>query len=174
MSKLNADQLLSKLLDNQRKNIDPNNLLEYKDLKRLTKYIDTSFFTIKCCIWDKIKNKNTKDKRANYITFYFRKKKVSLYRILYYNFVDDIGNNEFIRCMCKNRNYCCNVNHLAKFKYSKERYDIDKSENIEDSDKSESIEDPDKSESIEDPDKSESIEDSDKSESIEDPDDIEI
>lgn len=106
--------ILADLLTYQRKNLKLSSKLDYNDLKRLTKYIDKNFFTSECCIWAGKQNK----KKSNYITFYYRKKKVSLYRILYYNFVGNLTKTEFIRCSCDNKGSCCNVNHLKKYRYT--------------------------------------------------------
>lgn len=107
--------LLGKLMDCQRKELVSTNRLDYNDLKRLTKYVNDKFFTDECCIW--AGSTSSKKVSSRYITFYFKKKKVSLYRILYYNFEGDISDDEYIRSMCPNKGICCNVKHLQKFKY---------------------------------------------------------
>jgi hypothetical protein len=105
------DDILSQLLEYQRKDLRANFRLDYGDLKRLSRYIDTNFFTDQCCYWKGFK---TSKNESNYITFYYKKKKVSLYRILYYNFVDELEKSEYIRCSCPNKGLCCNVQHLTK------------------------------------------------------------
>lgn len=102
------DDILTKLMQKQRKNINNNLRLSYPDLKRISKYVDDNFFTDKCCIW------NTKATQTDYITFYYKKKKVSLCRILYYNFVDDLEKTDYLKYICDNKGKCCNVSHLIK------------------------------------------------------------
>jgi hypothetical protein len=115
---LGANNILDKLMDLQRSKLDPTLRLEFKDMKRMTKYIDNNFFNEnECCIWQYVNKKNNK----NYITFYFKEKKVSLYRLLYYNFIDDINSNEYIKLKCNNIGKCCNIYHLNKYKYNDQK-----------------------------------------------------
>lgn len=107
------DDIFETLLNKQKTNLDPKRRLEFKDIKRLTKYIDFNFFSPdECCHW-RLTPKATKPKK--YITFYFNGKKVSLYRLLYYNFVGDINDNEYIRLSCGYKGSCVNYNHFNKF-----------------------------------------------------------
>ena len=107
--------ILGKLMNDQRDNIQIEYRMLYNDLKRLSQYIDDDFFTDMCCIWKrKIDYHNKK-----YITFYFNKKKISLYRLLYINFENSLGQDEYIRTLCPNKGLCCNVRHFQKFKYHK-------------------------------------------------------
>jgi hypothetical protein len=111
---MNNDNILLELINNQRKNISNEKKLLFNDLKRLSKYLNKSIFTNNnllnendCSLWDG----NTTN---NYINFYLNKKKKSLHRILYYNYINDISDSEYIKFYCTNKNNCCNINHFYK------------------------------------------------------------
>ncbi len=98
------------LLSNQRK-INSIKKLKITDIKRLSFYLEKSIFTDECSIWKGyiIENKNNE-----YINFFFNKKKVSLQRLLYINFVDDLSDNEYLQYTCENRGKCCSIKHFTK------------------------------------------------------------
>ena len=87
----------------QRKDI-PNKLkLKYDDIIRIIKHTNNSIFTNECSLWD-----------SDCTYFYFNKKKHSLQRLLYINFIDDLHDNEYIKFNCPNKNICCCINHIYK------------------------------------------------------------
>ena len=123
---MNNDNILSELINNQRKNISKDKKLLFNDIKRLSKYFNRSIFinsnilsldetnelnTIinnDCVLWlGNISNNN-------YINFYLNKKKNSLHRILYYNYINDIDDSEYIKFNCPNKGKCCNIYHFYK------------------------------------------------------------
>lgn len=111
------ENLLDILIDNQLDNIPKSHLLSVQDMKRILKYIDTPIFGDDCCIWTGyVTNKNKKNK-SPYINFYYNKKKVALHRLLFINYISDLGENEYIKCTCGNRGVCCNVDHYEKHAY---------------------------------------------------------
>lgn len=116
------NKMFKELIQKQRKNIPNDKKLQLNDLKRICKYIDTSIFNkTMCCVWSGyITNKNNATK-GTYINFYFRKKKVALHRLLYYNFIDDLNTDEYLKFNCDNKGMCCNIYHLKKFKYQKKK-----------------------------------------------------
>ena len=88
--------------------------LSYNDLKRISKYLITSIFNnSECCIWNGYLS-TIKNNKHNYINFFFNKKKYSLQRLLYINYIDDLNNNEYIKYNCDNKGSCCNINHIYK------------------------------------------------------------
>lgn len=102
--------------------------LTINDIKRLSRYINTSIFDkSKCCIWNGYITNVNNSSKGTYVNFYFKNKKVALHRLLYSNFVEPLNTCEYIKFSCKNRGICCNVNHYEKYKYSK----ISKKKNIE-------------------------------------------
>ena len=108
------NNILNELIQNQRKDIKNNLKLSYNDLKRINKYLIKSIFNDdECNIWNGyisvIKNSQNK-----YINFFFNKKKYSLQRLLYINYIDNLENNEYIKYKCKNKGNCCNINHIYK------------------------------------------------------------
>lgn len=130
---MNKNDILEELILKQRKNIPSDVKFTYSDLKRISKYIDSSIFDEnECCIWGGyVTNNNTN--KGKYINFYFKKRKIALHRLLYYNFVDDISSTEYIRFNCENRGKCCNINHLEKFEYNLSKKTLEnkkKKENI--------------------------------------------
>ena len=102
---------LEELIKNQL-NCPDNLKLKHSDLLRITKYTDKSLFGNECCIW---KGYITETKNSKYINFYFNKKKLALHRILYNNYIGSLG-NEYLDYSCKNKNICCNINHIKKKK----------------------------------------------------------
>ena len=106
--------ILYDLIINQRNIINNNMRLSYNDLKRISKYLITSIFNNNdCCIWNGYLS-TIKNNKHNYINFFFNKKKYSLQRLLYINYIDDLNNNEYIKYNCDNKGSCCNINHIYK------------------------------------------------------------
>ena len=108
------------------KQIKVNNInkLSVQDIKRISKNITISIFSLnECSIWDGyITNLNVKN-RGTYINFYFKKKKVALHRLLYNNYVTVLNKDEYIKYTCENKGKCCNINHMKKYKYNKPKVD---------------------------------------------------
>lgn len=121
-SSLEKKKYLKELITNQLKTVPPNRRLIYKDLARITKYIDSSIFDDDvCCIWDGYVTNAKNSKKGTYINFFFRNKKVALHRLLYENFIGDLGDDYYLKFSCKheeNKGKCCNVNHMLKYKYN--------------------------------------------------------
>ena len=113
---------LRELISNQLKNIPASRRLLYKDLARVTKYINTSIFDEEqCCIWDGYVTNAKNAKKGTYINFFFRNKKVALHRLLYENFVGSLGDEHYLKFSCddeENKGKCCNINHMIKYKYN--------------------------------------------------------
>lgn len=119
---LEKKKFLRELVSHQLKNVPPNRRLIYKDLARITKYIESSIFDEDdCCIWDGYVTNAKNAKKGTYINFFFRNKKVALHRLLYENFVDKLGDDYYLKFSCENeenKGKCCNVNHMIKYKYN--------------------------------------------------------
>jgi len=115
---IDNNELFKELIEKQLKNIDNDKKLQYNDIKRICKYINSSIFDPnKCCIWyGYITNVNNSNK-GTYINFYFRKKKAALHRLLYNNFIGELKSNEYLKFNCENKGKCCNIHHLKKYKY---------------------------------------------------------
>jgi hypothetical protein len=140
--KLEKIKYLNELLNNQIKNINPNRRMIYKDLGRITKYINSSIFDKdKCCIWDGYVTNSQNSKKGAYINFFFRNKKVALHRLLYENFIGELTDDYYVKFSCENeenKGKCCNVSHMIKYKYNsiiEEKIDVnncdDNNENSE-------------------------------------------
>jgi len=124
------EELLKELLAKQLKNMTNDKKLQYTDLYRICKYIKSSMFDEEnCCIWDGYIT-NSNNSKGTYINFYFKKKKAALHRLLYMNFIGDLSDDEYLKFNCENKGKCCNINHLAKYKY-KTKEDIDNDKNIQ-------------------------------------------
>lgn len=122
IQKYKNNKMFKELIQKQRTNILNNKKLQLNDLKRICKYINSSIFNKNsCCIWTGyITNKNN-SRKGTYINFYFQKKKVALHRLLYYNFIENIEDDEYLKFCCDNKGMCCNLSHLKKFKYQKKK-----------------------------------------------------
>lgn len=94
--------------------------LSFQDIKRLDTYIHGNIFQSKhCCLYSgEIKNK--------YSTISFNRKKVSVLRLLYHNYVNDIELNDKLEYTCENAGVCCNLNHF-KVKNKEHKINIKKS-----------------------------------------------
>jgi len=119
---LEKKKYLSELISNQLRNIQPNRRLLYKDLCRITKYIESSIFDEnECCAWNGYVTNSKKSQKGTYINFFFRNKKVALHRLLYENFVNALTDDYYLKFTCddeNNKGKCCNVNHMIKYKYN--------------------------------------------------------
>ena len=92
-----------------------------------------------CSIWTVYITNTNNTSKGMYVNFYFRKKKVALHRLLYCNFVGDLGDDEYLKYNCVNKGKCCNIHHMNKFKYNtNEDGDID-SINIDEIDNNNNI-----------------------------------
>jgi len=110
----NNNKFLIEMIKKQRKYIEIDNKLYLKDMQRICENIDTSIFNKdECCIWKGSKTEKMNNK-GYYINFYFNKKKMSLHRILYLNYIDDLNKNEYLKFNCPNKGICCNINHFNK------------------------------------------------------------
>ncbi len=119
--KTDTDTLLNELLTYQLKTINIDFKLQYSDMKRICKYIDTSIFDENvCCLWKGYVTNENNTNKGTYINFYFKKKKAALHRLLYANFVEELSNNEYLKFNCENRGKCCNIKHLKKYVYQQQ------------------------------------------------------
>ena len=104
---------ISEYINNQRNDLKNDKKLLFSDIIRFTKYIDDSIFnTDNCILWKGpiiVINNNNK-----YINFFLNKKKFTLQRILFYNYIDELCDNEYIKYKCANKNICCNIKHIYK------------------------------------------------------------
>ena len=109
-----TQEILSKIIKNQKHDIPLDKKLAFKDLARISNNLPDDIFTDNCCIWSGyITNLNTEKKNC-YISFFFKKKKVSLNRLLYCNFIGPLNDNEYIKYTCNNKGKCCSINHMKK------------------------------------------------------------
>ena len=123
----NVDTILVDLIKNQKKNISVKKKLLYNDLKRISKYINTSIFddtvldgtdddTLKgnCSIWNGYITIIKNEEKNSYINFYFNGKKYALHRLLYINYIGELSDYEYIQFKCINKGKCCNIHHFYK------------------------------------------------------------
>lgn len=131
--KISHSEILKELLDKQLKSTPYNKKLSFGDLKRMVKYIDQSIFTKgECCLWNGYVTNSNSNGKVQYINFYFKKRKTALHRILYGNFVENLGDDEYLKFTCRNRGKCCNLNHMQKFAYTtREEVCTDKKDDTE-------------------------------------------
>lgn len=94
------------LLKKQRKEIKNYNnygKLTFSDIKRLDKKLNKNIFTNECVLY----NGHT---RNNQCIFSYNGKKISLQRLLYHNYINDISQHH-VKLKCKNQTCCC-INHF--------------------------------------------------------------
>jgi hypothetical protein len=110
-NKNNKNNILENLIKNQKEHIELKSKLLFYDLKRLTNNLSKDIFCDECSLWDgPILVSNNKE----YISFFINGKKVSLNRILYKNYIDNLDNNEYLKYSCINKGRCCSIKHLYK------------------------------------------------------------
>lgn len=113
-----ANSVLDELVNKQLRNIDASKKLKYNDLKRISKYVNTTLFDPnKCCLWSGYITNADHTNKGTYVNFYFEGKKIALHRLLYMNFVCDLNDNDYLKFSCENKGKCCNIYHLHKFQY---------------------------------------------------------
>jgi len=118
---IDKTDLFNDMINKQIKNIPNDKKLQYNDIKRICKYINTSIFDEqKCCLWNGYVTNLNNNNKGTYINFYFRKKKAALHRLLYSNFIELLTSNDYLKFNCDNKGRCCNIYHLKKFKYNKQ------------------------------------------------------
>jgi hypothetical protein len=118
MTTINNEKVLRELLNKQLKNIDMYKKLQFNDIKRISKYLKDSIFGDKCSIWGGYITNDNDEGKGTYINFYFKEKKVALHRLLYTNFVGELGDTEYLKFCCPNKGKCCNINHITKHEYN--------------------------------------------------------
>lgn len=119
--KKDSKELQQEMLDRRISNIPDDIKFDKNQIKRLSQKIKTSIFDKnQCAIWE---GYFSSSKGEVHILFYHRKKKLLLHRLLYMNFVGDLGDNENVKTNCKNGT-CCNVNHMIKYEYKNANRDF--------------------------------------------------
>jgi len=119
---------LRHLINNQRSDIIKSGnygKMDFQDVKRIDRYIQGDIFLPnECCIYmGEIKNK--------YSTISYNRKKVSVLRLLYHNYVHEIEKKDIIEYLCDNSGVCCSLHHFKIknkehiFKQSKHKMNID-------------------------------------------------
>ncbi len=112
--------ILKDLLDKQLKETPSKIKLQYNDLKRISKYINTSIFDeTECCLWNGYVTNENKKNKGTYINFYFKNKKMALHRLLYINFIENLSDDEYLKFNCENKGRCCSISHMKKFMYQR-------------------------------------------------------
>ena len=111
---MNNDKILIELIQNQIKNMGNDKKLLYNDLRRISKYLQTSIFTNDCSIWTGYITHIKNNDKNLYINFYFKGKKHALHRLLYLNFIGNLADSEYIKFNCINKGKCCNIKHIHK------------------------------------------------------------
>jgi hypothetical protein len=108
-----------KFIEKQRKDIKAFKLYDkmyYDDMKRIHMIMGSvDIFGDECVVYD------GKFKKNNYIVLSFNGKKVSLLKLLYLNYVDDLDNDAKYVSFCNNKGLCMCLNH---FTYKSRRYTI--------------------------------------------------
>jgi hypothetical protein len=133
INKNNCDNILVELIKNQKKNVSPDKKLLYNDLKRLSKYLNTSIFGNECSLWTGYVTVIKNEEKNSYINFYFNGKKYALHRLLYLNYIGELVDSEYIKFNCVNKGKCCNINHFHKINKNDINDDLSNLDNKKDS-----------------------------------------
>jgi hypothetical protein len=100
--------------------------LTNKDFQKIAKNLDKDIFEKgTCSLWKGVLCNKDKPKKGIYINYYFNKKKTTLHRLLYLNFVGSLEDKEYLKFKCPNKGICCNVNCIEKAKVKKNICNID-------------------------------------------------
>jgi hypothetical protein len=119
----NKNNILENLIKNQKEHVELKSKLLFSDLKRLTNNLSKDIFCDECSLWDgPILVANNKE----YISFFINGKKISLNRILYKNYIDDLDNKEYLKYSCVNKGRCCSLKHLYKVNKKIKYSDVEK------------------------------------------------
>ena len=111
------NNILIELIEKQLKDINLTKKLLYNDLKRISNNVSISLFGSECCSWKgyiTTINKEEQNDNYAYINFFHNKKKFSLHRLLYINYIGELDKSEYIKFSCDNKGKCCNINHFSK------------------------------------------------------------
>jgi len=127
--------IFQELIKKQRKNLIADKKLSLSDLKRVSSYLNSSIFTHECTLWSGYVTESKSSKKTSnlhFINFFFNGKKQALHRLLYYNFVDELNDNEYLKFSCENKGKCCCLEHIIKVneKNKDEKELVDKSEEL--------------------------------------------
>lgn len=88
--------------------------LDDKDFKKIMKNLpNKDIFGTSCSEWVGCVCNRNKEGKGLYINYYHSKKKKSLHRLLYENFINsELRDKSYLIHSCGNK-LCCNVNHLV-------------------------------------------------------------
>ncbi len=106
--------LINELVNKQLKNVDQTKKFGYNEINRIVKHIDKSIFGDTCSLWGGYVVNIDKNK-SSYINFYFKERKLALHRLLYYNYIGPLAENEYIKFSCENKGKCCTLKHFIKY-----------------------------------------------------------
>lgn len=81
--------------------------LDFYEIKRLDKYSKGDLFSDECVLYTGVARQQTP-------IFSFKGRKVSLYRLIYHNYIGNIDNEIHIGLKCPNRGKCICIKHIFK------------------------------------------------------------
>lgn len=111
------EEIISKFIINQLSDLPDDVKLKPKDFSKIAKYLDRDIFQKGVCsLWKGVLCNKDKPKKGIYINYYFNKKKTTLHRLLYINYVGPLEHNEYLKFKCHNKGVCCNINCMEKAK----------------------------------------------------------
>lgn len=105
-----SQKLFVSLIRKQRKKIIKNGnygRLSFDDIKRIDKYLNSNIFNSdECCIY-------RGELKKNYATISYKGKKVSVHRLLYHNYINNLVKTDYIVFNCPHKGICCNLEHFS-------------------------------------------------------------
>ena len=105
-----SQKLFVSLIRKQRKKIIKKGnygRLSFDDIKRIDKYLNSNIFNSgECCIY-------RGELKKNYATISYKGKKVSVHRLLYHNYINNLVKTDYIVFNCSHKGICCNLKHFS-------------------------------------------------------------
>ena len=104
---------LDKLLQKQLPLIPKERKLTESDFKKISKNLDNNieFGGRECNLWKGVFCNKGKTYKGVYVNYYFQKKKNSLHRLLYENYINKLNERDYLVHVC-NEPLCLNPNHI--------------------------------------------------------------
>jgi hypothetical protein len=111
------EDIINTFITNQLPDIEEQYKLKLKDFQKIARNINSNIFDKgKCTLWNGVLCNKDKPHKGVYINYYFNRKKTTLHRLLFINFVGPLDDKEYLKFKCINKGQCCNVNCLEKAK----------------------------------------------------------
>lgn len=106
---MSQDRLIQ-MKRNQRKNIltvGKYGKMTFDDIKRIERHLRGDIFSDVCCFY-------MGEIKKNYATISYKNYKVSVQKLLYINYINDLNESDKLILKCENNGICCSLKHIIK------------------------------------------------------------